>query len=116
FKPNQAITRAEFVTLVNKVFNFSAMNEISFKDMHAEDAYYSEIKKAITAGYLSGYEDGTVRPGAVITRQEAAVVLAKVFALQPSGSSGTAVQLQDGEELPSWSAPAVAALLEGGYA
>ncbi|WP_196427117.1 LamG-like jellyroll fold domain-containing protein [Paenibacillus woosongensis] len=116
FKPNQAITRAEFVTLVNKVFNFSPMNEISFKDMHAEDAYYSEIKKAITAGYLSGYEDGTVRPGAVITRQEAAVVLAKVFALQPSGSSGTAVQLQDGEELPSWSAPAVAALLIGGYA
>ncbi|WP_222861076.1 LamG-like jellyroll fold domain-containing protein [Paenibacillus ihumii] len=116
FKPNQAITRAEFVTLVNKVFNFSAMNEIPFKDIHAEDAYYSEIKKAITAGYLSGYEDGTVRPGAVITRQEAAVVLAKVFALQPSASSGAARQLQDVEKLPSWSAPAVAALLEGGYA
>lgn len=116
FKPNQAITRAEFVTLVNKVFNFSAMNEISFKDMQAEDIYYSEIKKAITAGYLSGYEDGTVRPGAVITRQEAAVVLAKVFALQPSASSGMALRLQDGERLPSWSAPAVAALLDGGYA
>lgn len=113
FKPNQAITRAEFVALINNVFQFSAMNEISFADISSGDPYYSEIQKAVSSGYLSGYEDGTIRPSALITRQEAAVVLAKAFELKLTASDS--VQLQDAGELPAWSKAAVAALLNEGY-
>lgn len=98
FKPNQAITRAEFVTLINNVFQFTAWKEIAFADISSGNPYYSEFEKAVSAGYLNGYEDGTVRPAALITRQEAAVVLAKAFELKQT-VPGT-VQLQDAGEIP----------------
>jgi len=60
FKPNNTITRAEFLTIVNNVFGYKDKAQISFTDVKTSDWYYDEIAKAIAAGYIKGYADGTI--------------------------------------------------------
>ena len=40
--------------------------------------YYEEVRKAVAAGYIAGYSDNTFRADTPITRQEAAVMVARV--------------------------------------
>ena len=103
FKPNNPITRAEFIALVNRVFAFSEKASVPFTDVKESDWFYADFAKASKAGYLGKYEDGKVVPNGFITRQEVAVISAKVksmaedaaaangfadAAMIPSGSKG----------------------------
>jgi arabinan endo-1,5-alpha-L-arabinosidase len=112
-KPDQSITRAEFITLVNRVFGFTATGNAPFKDVAADSSYYSDIQKAVAAGYIRGYDDGTFRPDMTINRQEAAVILANVFAIAPSEQPVD--KLTDIEQLAKWSRGSVRALVEQGF-
>ncbi|WP_419874072.1 LamG-like jellyroll fold domain-containing protein [Candidatus Pristimantibacillus sp. PTI5] len=113
FKPNQAISRAEFMTLINRVFNFVEEKEVSFSDLTSSSSFYTEVKKAVAAGYLSGYSDGTIRPNAPITRQEAAVILFRAFQMKESGTDE--IVLTDTAGLPAWSKEAVETFVSEGY-
>lgn len=112
YKPNQEITRAEWVTLINRVFNLQEKSEIAFTDVLVSGAYYSDIQKASAAGYVSGYSDGTFRPTQVVSRQEAAVMLHRLFQLNSSANTSAP---KDVEDLPSWSQEAVLSLFGEGY-
>lgn len=79
FRPDSSITRAEFFAVINRIFAFQDAVSINFKDVAADAWYADVISKAVAAGYVSGYEDGTVRPNNPITRQEAAKVIAEAF-------------------------------------
>jgi len=81
FKPENAITRAELAVMVNKAFSFTNTTDIDFKDVQPTDWFAPEIAKAKAAGYISGYPDGTMKPNQNITRQEAAVMIAKAAKL-----------------------------------
>lgn len=113
FKPDNLITRAEFVTMVNKAFGFSAESQTDYKDIKVSDWFAGEIAKAKAAGYISGYPDGTFKPNKEIERQEAAAVLAKVLKLD-----GTAADqlnsFNDSAEIAAWSKSAVNAILAKG--
>jgi hypothetical protein len=83
FRPDSPITRAEYVTLVNRVIGYSAMvdtaagqvnSPATYRDVAATDWYADEVAKAAAVGYLGGYPDGTVKPQNPITRQEVAAV------------------------------------------
>lgn len=113
FKPDQAISRAEFIILINRVFNFMDESEISFSDVSASSYFFKDVRKAVSAGYISGYSDGTVRPKEPLNRQEAAVILFRVFQLQSSVSSESA--LTDVAGLPAWSKAAVGTLVSERY-
>ena len=78
FRPNANITRAEFMTLVNNAFEKTSEIQINFSDVKSNDWYYKTVQKALAAGYIGGYPDGTIRPNQAITRQEAAVVISKI--------------------------------------
>lgn len=79
FLPDNSITRAEFLTLVNKIFKFENKTNINFIDVRPDYWAYSEIQKGISAGYVSGDKNGTLRPDDFITRQEAAVIINKLL-------------------------------------
>ena len=79
FLPDNSITRAEFLTLVNKIFKFENKTNINFIDVRPDYWAYSEIQKGISAGYVSGDKNGTFRPDDFITRQEAAVIINKLL-------------------------------------
>ncbi|USF29229.1 S-layer homology domain-containing protein [Clostridium sp. MD294] len=78
FRPNNAISRAEFVTIANKAFGFTSSQGISFSDVKAGYWAYSEIQKGVAAGYVQGDASGTFRPGSAVSRQEAAMMLARL--------------------------------------
>ncbi|MEK5027896.1 LamG-like jellyroll fold domain-containing protein [Paenibacillus sp. FSL M7-1046] len=112
YKPEQNITRAEWVSLVGRVFNLQTLSESRFSDVADGSVYYNDVMKAVSAGFVSGYSDGTFRPAQTVSRQEAAVMLYRLFQLD---ASTAAAAPKDAAELPEWSREAVLTLLGDGF-
>jgi hypothetical protein len=141
FRPDSPITRAEFVTLVNRAFGYTNMADNivetargegtslgTYRDVAATDWYAGEIASAVAVGYLGGYPDGTVKPQNQITRQEAAAIFARILptnndVLTYDNDSNdnvdyidnTLAQLTDQAQIPEWSEAAIVAAVKGGY-
>lgn len=114
FRPEQPVTRAEYIAMINRALNFSATAPAAYRDVEDSDWFAPEIAKAQAAGYLSGYSDGTVRPDNRIERQEMAAILARALQLDQAGSLELN-RFTDADSIPEWSAPACAALVREGY-
>lgn len=107
FRPDDPITRAEFVKIVNKTFGYFQVGETKFSDVNESDWFGREVAIAAKAGYISGYPDGTMRPNAPITRQEAAKIVSTVFYMEQLGNN---MQFADQKDVADWAAPYVAAM------
>lgn len=78
FRPNQEITRAEFVTILAGIYGVNTTKGMPFTD--AGHGWYRDyVATAYANGWVSGYSDGTFRPDQTITRAEAVVVLNQVL-------------------------------------
>ena len=108
FNPEKFITRAEFVKIVNKVFNFTEQGGENFKDIELGAWYYEDICIGVRAGYINGYEDGTFRPNEPISREEAASIVRTITGLVENGSS----KFTDDNEIGSWAKKSVYALAD----
>ena len=141
FRPDSPITRAEFVTLVNRAFGYTKMADNivetargegtglgTYLDVAATDWYAGEIASAVVVGYLGGYPDGTVKPQNQITRQEAAAIFARMLPTNNDvltydndsndnvdNIDNTLAQLADQAQIPEWSQAAIVAAVKGGY-
>ncbi len=104
FKPDQAVTRAEFAALLNKAFELSPMREsITFKDVPANYWAAAVIDKAYRSGFLAGYPNKTFAPTQNIIRIESLVSLANGSKLQPDGSPDRVDELfADAAQVPSY--------------
>ncbi|WP_164783305.1 S-layer homology domain-containing protein, partial [Paenibacillus amylolyticus] len=112
-KPNSAITRAEFIVLVNRLFEFSETASADFKDLSPSNWAYNDVAKALKAGYVKGYSDNTFQPSSNVSRQEAASMISSVLGLDPSNSEGIK-QFKDAGKIPAWSQGSIAAVIEKG--
>ncbi|MFC5471857.1 S-layer homology domain-containing protein [Cohnella suwonensis] len=108
FKPDQSITRGEFMVLVNRAFGFTELADVAFKDLKTKAWVYQDIRKAVKAGYVNGYSDGTIRYSRTINRQESAVVVANLLRLP--ANPGAANVFSDAGKIASWGKGAVGAL------
>lgn len=115
FKPENPISRAEFMVMTNKAFGFTATTTINYSDVKASDWFAPEIARAKAAGYISGYEDGTMRPNQQISRQEAASIISRILALTPANTEAALKQFSDSNTFANWSKQAIAAMVEKGY-
>ena len=79
FKPDQNVSRAEFVTMVNNAFGFKAETSTYFTDVKDTDWFAGQISRAKAAGYISGYEDGSFKPNNYISRQEVASIICLLY-------------------------------------
>jgi outer membrane murein-binding lipoprotein Lpp len=80
FKPDQKITRGEYVIWLTKAYNsimptdkqihFAPSADPFFKDLKANHPCYKYAQALANAGYSVGYEDGTFRADQPITREE----------------------------------------------
>ena len=113
-KPDENITRAEFFTLINRLFRFEERKEMTFIDVKTSDWFIKEIQKAVTAGYLKGYEDGTIRPTQEISRQEAALILYRVFQFSVISTEKN-IPFKDKTAIADWSEQAVLFLSQKEY-
>lgn len=113
FKPGKAITRAEFCKMLNNALGLTATANISFSDVPTAKWYYKEVQKAVAAGYISGYENGTFLGDNQISRQEAAVVIARIIADPVTLKDMRA--LKDASSIASWALPGAQAVYAKGY-
>lgn len=80
FRPNDAVTRAEFVTMA--VRYYSLFNEVkktgytvNYTDLNSSYWAYGDIAYAKNIGWLNGYADGTFKGDNNITRAEVVTVV-----------------------------------------
>ena len=82
FRPNASITRAEFATIISKVFGIngptSGSSELSDVSGHWAEAAIGSLQ---ASGVISGYKDGTFKPNQEISRAEIIAILAKIIDL-----------------------------------
>lgn len=76
YRPDEPITRAEFVTMISHFFEIQT-GESSFTDIGGHWAY-EYIISAIAQGWISGYDDNTFRPNRNISRAEAVALINKM--------------------------------------
>lgn len=109
-KPDNAITRAEFVTLVNKLFGYTEEASDSFSDVSAGAWYASQFAIAKKAGYVSGDDNGHANPTNNITRAEVCSIIARALELD----SVSATSFTDSNSIPSWAKGYIGALSKAG--
>ena len=100
--PDRQITRAEFVTLVNRAFGYTEMDpENPFSDV-PDDAWYSEdIRIAHKAGYFNGTSDNTASPLSLMTREQAAALIGRNLRIDPT--PGMTTTFLDNQDIGVWS-------------
>ena len=74
FKPNQAISRAEFAAIAARFAEMTGQQSPAFSDLASNHWSYQAIRQVAANGWLSGYPDGSFKPNQPITRAEVATV------------------------------------------
>lgn len=113
FRPNKSVTRGAFCKMLNNALKLEATATISFKDVKSSDTFYTEIRKAVYAGYISGYSDGTFRAGNPITHQQAAAMVSRV--ITASSQSKKLSTLKDNASIANYARAGVQKVLSKGY-
>lgn len=114
FNPENFITRAEFIKIVNRAFNIAQIGEESFSDVNPGDWFYDEVRIATNAGYINGRGNGTFVPYDPITRQEAAKIIGYITNKIDYNFTYLSA-FNDGNSVLDWAKPYVEGVLKAGY-
>lgn len=113
FKPDAPVTRAEFISMINKTLGNGDMNSIYFSDVPYNAWYYNDVSKAVAANYISGYNDNSFKPNSFISREEAAVIISRI--VPTYNVKGTLKKYKDAKEVSSWAKDALDRVCGKGY-
>ncbi|MBB6675189.1 bifunctional 2',3'-cyclic-nucleotide 2'-phosphodiesterase/3'-nucleotidase [Cohnella nanjingensis] len=112
FSPLKSVTRAEFAKLLVTEFRLKAKTGTSgFTDVATGSWYADYVAIAASNGLITGYEDGRFNPNAPITREQMAVMLARIPALK--GTNGQS-SFKDNGKISSWARDAVGIIAGSG--
>lgn len=107
FRPNAPVLRSELARMINQVFGFKDKVKNVFSDVKEDAWFFNEICIAKKAGYISGYEDGTFRPSAYVTREQACVMINNIMQFEPSQA---AIVVKD--KVSDWAKTSVDSIIE----
>ena len=111
-----AITRAEFVAMCNRAFGYKKLGGTPFVDVPSSEWYADDIDIAYNAGYFTGTtsdpENPTASPNEPLTREMAAVAVARNLMLQET--VGESLGFTDSHDLKEWSRGLVATAVAKG--
>ncbi|MBL0386136.1 S-layer homology domain-containing protein [Tumebacillus sp. ITR2] len=117
FEPGRAVTRGELAKMISLVgasngdLNFGG--EKQFSDVAARDHYNQFIQTVVRKNILSGDAEGTFRSNDGITRQELAIVVARLAGLSPE-TTDTLTFLDKGQ-IGDYAKGYVEAVVKAGY-
>lgn len=123
FRPNNSITRAEFVTLLAGIakncgveVGDSKTASGKFSDVASGSWYVPAIEWAASTGIVAGHTDGTFCPNNSITRQEMAAIIARFADAYgvPLDAVKDPVAFTDAGSISSYARDAVAAMQTAG--
>ena len=107
FAPDRQMSRAEFITVLGRMSEQTAMlREAPFKDIDANAYYAQHVAWGAALGLMKGFEDGTFRPEAKITREQAAVIFAN-FLKDKKLPESPVTAFGDEENISGWAKEAV---------
>ncbi|MBQ8525640.1 MAG: S-layer homology domain-containing protein [Clostridia bacterium] len=81
FEPDSTMTRAEFATIIVKGLGLPVKNGEAFSDMTVSDWFVDYVNTAYSYGIVNGVSDTEFNPHGTITREEAAVMVARAAKL-----------------------------------
>ncbi|GIP12737.1 hypothetical protein J1TS5_49070 [Paenibacillus macerans] len=119
FRPDISASRSELAVMLSRALQLDSREpSLPFADKDNFPGWSQEgIGRAVSAGIISGYEDGTFRPQARVTRTETTVMIVRAI----NGAEGNAGKpgFKDVSEIPEWALPQVSAaarlgLVQGG--
>ena len=118
------LSRAEFVAGVSDHFDWphqSGYNDYwkvpvrTFADVKATDRYGKQIENAYEENIIAPDATGKFNPDYIMSRQDAAVILAKAFFLATPADSSALAGFSDAGNISAGAKPSVAALVAAGY-
>lgn len=108
FEPLRGITRAEFTTIICRMLGLDTnpdSYEQKFTDVKPSDWCYGSVMAAQAAGYVSGKSATTFAPSDYITREEIAVLVARI--IQAYGNEDDVYKYVDGTSVSAWARTSV---------
>lgn len=82
FKPDDGLTRSQFVKIVNKVFGYTQPGANKFKDVPQGKWYYEDVCIAVEAGYINGVGDGLFAPEDKVSREQVCVIMDNILKME----------------------------------
>lgn len=80
FHPEQNLTRGELASLLATLLRLSPKSDGYFSDVAQGDWYAEAVNALYENGLIAGYEDGTFRPDAPVTREELIAIVMQMGA------------------------------------
>ncbi|MFC5529123.1 carbohydrate binding domain-containing protein [Cohnella yongneupensis] len=116
-KPDRPVTRAEFATIVNRLFGYPQPQQTSLaiSDLSESSWAYKEIAKAVSAGYLKLGPNNEAKPNEPLSRAEVAVALSVIYHLA-SAAGDSSGSYNDIQGLDAASQAAIRSLTSAGFA
>lgn len=79
FKPDQAITRAEFAKLVSKTFGYSTQTQAKFDDVSSEHWASGFINAVSEKKIMNAFSDGNFKPDQTLNRAQVATMISRIL-------------------------------------
>lgn len=115
YEPDRDMTRAEFMRYINRAFHFTETAEISYADVPSNAWYYETIQIAKKYGYINGTGDNKMDPEGKVTREQAAVIVGRLFKAGPGDVSPSDLTFTDRDQISGWSAGYIKAAADKGF-
>ncbi|MBD2166951.1 S-layer homology domain-containing protein [Calothrix membranacea FACHB-236] len=114
FKPNQAVTRAQFAAMIQKAFNQNSVRQLpagGFSDIPANFWAADAIREAYESGFMSGYPGNVFLPNQQIPRVQAIVAITSGLGLTTNENASNVLNTYytDASAIPSYAVNNVAA-------
>ena len=114
YEPDREMTRAEFMRYINRAFHFTETTSISYSDVQSSAWYYETIQIAVKYGYINGVGNNRMDPLGDVTREQAAVIIGRLFKEDVSGVSASALPFSDRGDVSDWAAGYIKAAVDKG--
>lgn len=80
FRPNRQVTRGQMAKMIAVSLNLSATNAtLHFTDLPISHANYKYVQALVAKKIINGYPDGSFKPNQVVTRAQAAKMIATAY-------------------------------------
>ena len=115
-QPNDPVSRAQFASIVNRAAGLTEESEKigDYKDVPAGSPYRADLAKALAAGYMDGTSASAMSPDGPLTRQDAAVMLARLMKLTASDVDALK-KFSDSGNISGYARESAAAMSAAGY-
>jgi hypothetical protein len=116
FEPDRSVKRAEYVSLIVRLLKLDTTQSTGtgFKDVKSTDWFASSIAAAVANKLVAGVSDDYFAPQSVITREQAAKIIANALRTVEKSEVKGEVKFADKGEISSWAVDDIGYLVEKG--